>query len=34
VWAFIALQRLAHRGESESDTIERLLRSHMLFVPE
>lgn len=34
VWAFIAMVQLAHPGESESDALERICRSHILFVPE
>jgi hypothetical protein len=33
VWAFIAMIQLA-RGGSESDALERICRSHILFVPE
>lgn len=31
VWAFIALMQLAHPGDSESDALERICRSHLLF---
>jgi hypothetical protein len=34
VWAFIAMMQLAHPGESESDALERICRSHPLFVPD
>lgn len=34
VWSFIEMVRLAHPGESESDALERICRSHVLFVPE
>lgn len=33
VWAFIALNQLQFGG-SESDALERICRSHILFVPE
>jgi hypothetical protein len=33
VWAFIAFNQL-QLGGSESDAIERIIRSHFLFVPE
>lgn len=33
VWAFIAFTQLQHGG-SESDALERICRSHLLFVPE
>lgn len=31
VWSFIAMMQLAHPGESESDALERICRSHFLF---
>lgn len=34
VWAFVAMMQLAHPGDSESDALERICRSHILFVPE
>lgn len=34
VWSFIAMMQLAHPGDSESDALERICRSHLLFVPE
>jgi len=33
VWAFVAMIQLAHPGESESDALERICRSHILFKP-
>ncbi len=32
VWSFVAMTQLAHPGDSESDALERICRSHMLFV--
>lgn len=32
VWAFVAMIQLAHPGESESDALERICQSHILFV--
>ena len=34
VWAFVTMMQLAHSGESESDALERICRSHILFVSE
>lgn len=34
VWSFIAMIQLAHPGESESDALERICHSHILFVSE
>lgn len=34
VWAFVAMMQLAHPGESESDALERICRSHILFKPD
>jgi len=34
VWSFVAMMQLAHPGDSESDALERICRSHILFVPE
>lgn len=34
VWGFIAMVQLAHPGDSESDALERICRSHFLFKPE
>lgn len=31
VWSFIAMIHLAHPGDSESDALERICRSHMLW---
>lgn len=33
VWSFVAMMQLAHPGDSESDALERICRSHILFVP-
>lgn len=31
VWAFVAMIQLAHPGESESDALERICKSHLLW---